>query len=134
MVDRSDDDSPRPLPRDWLPEATPPEGAPEWEIRQERILAAAEPALRRLEKWGSQTEATWSTTFGSWWRVAAAMATAAVALLFMLRPAAIVRESGDSRVPLSVVAAEGEPFALWAGLGIDADPVLALIALEGRAE
>lgn len=129
MVERSNDDAPRPLPRDWLPEATTPEGAPEWEDRLERIVAAAEPALRRLGRRGSAMEVTWPAMLGPWWKPAVALAAAAAALLFVLHPRDAIREGGDG-LPLSVVAWEGEPFALWEGFGIDADPVLALIALQ----
>jgi hypothetical protein len=129
MEKRSDDNVPCPLPRRWLPEATPPEGGPEWDIRVERIVAAAEPRLRRLAR-GSEIEATWSAGLGSWWKPAAAIAAAAAVLLFALAPAATVQESGEGWLPLSVVAADGEPFALWVGLGIESDPVLALIALQ----
>jgi len=129
MVERAGDNAPRPLPRDWLPEATAPEGAPEWDVRVARIIAAAEPTLRRLGKRRSEIAASWPTMLGSWWKSAAALATAAAALLFMLKPETI-REPAQGWLPLSVVAAEGEPFALWEGLGISADPVLALIALQ----
>ncbi len=133
MTERSDDNAPRPLPRDWLPDATTPEGAPEWEVRLERIVSAAEPMLGMRGKRGSEIGVAWST-IGSWWKPAAALATAAAASLFMLYPPKTLRDSGHGWLPLSVMAAEGEPFALWEGLGIDADPVLALIALQQHAQ
>jgi len=134
MIERSNDNAARPLPRDWLPEATAPEAAPEWEVRAERIVAAAEPTLRRLGERGSEIEVTWSAMLGSWWKPAAAMATAAAALLVMFDLPGILRDTGHGELPLSVVAADGEAFALWQGLGIDADPVLALIALQEQAQ
>lgn len=133
MVDRAGDGAPRPPPRDWLPHPTAPESAPEWQNRLERIVAAAEPALRRLGERGSDVELTWPAMLGRWWKPAVAMAAAAVALLLVLHPRNATREAGDG-LPLSVVAAEGEPVALWEGLGIEADPVLALIALQQEAQ
>jgi hypothetical protein len=116
MAQRPHDDEPRPLPREWLPEATAPEGAPEWEARLERITALAEPALRRLA-------GPWSSLLGVWWKPAAAL-VAAAALALALSP-----DGQDASLPLSVIARDGGPLVLWERVGIEADPVLALIAL-----
>ena len=131
MADRFDD-APRPLPREWLPAASAPEDAPEWKDRAARIVAAAEPALHSLENQASAAGVTVASLLGSLWKPAAAILAAAAALLVILDPAS-PRDSGPGWSPLSIVAAAGEPFALWEGLGIEADPVLALIALEGQA-
>lgn len=132
MVERPNDDMPRPLPRDWLPEAAPSESDPRWEFRAQRIVAAAEPSLRGLGEWRYVVDA-WSTRLGAWWKPAAVLATAAAALFVVLDPSGIREASDHGSLPLSVVAAEGEPFALWEAAGIDADPVLALIAMQASA-
>ncbi|HUF51003.1 MAG TPA: hypothetical protein VMN60_09235 [Longimicrobiales bacterium] len=127
MIDRSENTIP-PLPRDLLPDATAPANAPGWQDRLERIVALNEPQLQRLR---AQNEMHWSTQLGHWWKAAAAIVLAATALLLALeRPAA----RGQTELPLSVMAADGEPFAIWTGVGLEADPVLALIALQERAE
>jgi hypothetical protein len=74
----------------------------------------------------------WTSVLGSWWRGAAALAAAAAALLLLV-PGEPVQEAAAGALPLSVVATEGDPAALLAGLGVEADPVLAWIALEGGA-
>jgi hypothetical protein len=93
------------------------------------IVAAAEPALRRLGRRDGEIEATWTNLLGSWWKPAGALAAAASALLFMFGPPPD-RGSGDGGLPLSVVAAQGDPVALWEGVGIEADPVLAVMILQ----
>jgi hypothetical protein len=126
-------DAAGPLPHDWLPAPVAPADAAEWQVRLERILTAAGPALRGLRE--AAPETSWPDMLGSWWKPAAAMAAmaaAAAVLLFLFVPAQPQQPPGEG-VPLSVIAAEGEPFALWDGLGIDADPVLALIALSEQA-
>lgn len=132
MVERSNDDTPRALPRDWLPEATPSEDDPQWEFRAQRVVAAAGPSLRRLGERRSVTDA-WSTRLGAWWKPAAVLATAAAALFALRDPPGTRGESDHGSLPLSVVAAGGEPFALWEAAGIAADPVLALIAMQEPA-
>ena len=131
MTDRFDDAA-RPLPREWLPAATAPANAPEWLERAARIVAAAEPALHRLGDRAPAVEVSVSDLLGSWWKPVAAFVAAAAVLLLVLDPAS-PRASSPGWSPLSVVAAAGEPFALWEGLGIEADPVLALIALQEQA-
>jgi hypothetical protein len=131
MMEESGDSAP--LPREWLPEAVAPEDAAEWQVRLERIVAAAEPTLRGFGPPTSVTEMPWSTALGGWWKPAAALAGAAAALLFMLDMPESHGRGSQNTLPLSVAAAEGEPFALWDGFGIDADPALALIALQEQA-
>ena len=130
MVERTGDNDAQPLPREWLPDAAAPADAPEWDATLQRILAAAEPALRRLESGDSQRDVTWVTVLGSWWKPAAAIVAAAALLLLLDRPNTAIGESQRGSLPLNVMAAEGEPVALWESVGIDAHPVLALIALQ----
>lgn len=132
MTDRPED-TPRPLPRAWLPAATAPESAPEWQERAARIVAAAEPSLHRLGDLRPAVDASVAGLLGSWWRPAAALAAAAAALLLLLDPRN-PPASSPGWSSLSVVAAAGEPVALWDALGIEADPVLALIALQKQAD
>lgn len=131
MPKRTEDETPRPLPREWLPEPTPLEGTPEWRSMAERIIAAAEPKLRGGGTRNAGIAAAWPAILGSWWKPAAALAATAAALLLVLGPAR--QEPDPSALPLSLVAAEGEPAVLFEGLGIHADQVLALIALLEEA-
>jgi hypothetical protein len=122
-----------PLPRDWLPQATPLEGTPAWEALLSRVVAAVDPAGRGLGPRAARVvRPTWPAVLGSWWRPAAVLAAAAAAMLVLLDPTPAPSGPGDGALPLSLVAAGGQPVALLEGLGIPADPVLALIALEAR--
>jgi hypothetical protein len=123
-----------PLPREWLPDAVGPAHPGDealWEARLYRLAAAAEPALARL-----RTPAIpWWNVLAAWWRPlvsAAALGTAAAALTLLL----YVPPRGAATAPagtatLSAMVGDGQPAALWAGLGAKADPALALIALQG---
>ena len=126
----SGDDAPEPapLPRGWLPDATPREGTPLWEITVARVVAATEMRGSTL-----LDPPAWPSVLGSWWRPAAALAVAAGALLLVSPAEPPSPQPRAGEVPLSVVATEGDPAALLAGLGVEADPVLALIALGGLA-
>jgi hypothetical protein len=120
------DVGPGPLPRDWLPEPLPPEGDASWEARIARIMAATE----------RQTGAgvpSWLSEMGRWWQPTAALAAAAVvALLFVVadNPRSESPAGPTEGLALTVIAADGDPVALWAALGVTADPVLALLTLE----
>ncbi len=104
------------LPQDWLPDPSPPEDAPEWDARAARIMTLAAPP-----------RASW-TLLGSWWKPAALLAAASVATLLLLDP-------GEPPSPaLGVIAGDGEAAALWRAAGVEADPVLAIIALRAAAE
>ena len=126
------DDMPAPLPREWLPRATPPEGGPDHEAMVARVMAAAEPALGRLGK-ARPREAAWPAVLGSWWRPAAALAAVAAALLLLSDAVPGERQPDAGAVPLSLLASRGDPGAFLEQLGIEADPVLALIALQEEA-
>lgn len=119
----------RPLPREWLPEPTPLEGTPEWEVARARVLAKlAAPS-------GAQAP-SWPAVLGSWWKPAAVLAAAAAALLLVTDPSPRTRPADMAEpgaLPLRLLAAGGHPAALMEELGIPADPVLALVASRGDA-
>lgn len=123
------DDVTPPLPPGWLPDAQPPEGDPHWDRIVTRILGAARPELEHVAL-GSIAAGMPSTGgAGLWWRSAAALAVAsAAALIVMGRGDASVAREGS--MPLELVAADGDPVALWRARGIAAHPVLALIAVQ----
>jgi hypothetical protein len=118
----------------WLPEALPPTSHPEWEARLERLLQAAGPELARLQRQARDLPEPWLSEMARWWKPAAALAAASVAFLLMVvdpRPA-ITTGAGDDAMVLTIVASQGDPTALWAALGVPADPVLARLALEAH--
>jgi anti-sigma-K factor RskA len=134
MSERPQDQRPARLPREWLPQALPTEDSPLWEAAVERVLAAAEAEL--VTRDGASVVHTRASTWallGLWWKPAAALAAAAAAaLVFVDRPPATAPSTGS--LSLSVLAAEGDPLALW---GVDQEPphpVLALIAAEPDIE
>ncbi|MEX2466764.1 MAG: hypothetical protein WD995_07630 [Gemmatimonadota bacterium] len=124
------DVEPGPLPREWLPEPLPPEGDASWEARVARIMAAAE---RQTGAGG----ASWWAELARWWGPTAALAAAAVAALVFVvadtpRPESPSTEPTEG-LALTMIAADGDPVALWAALGVAADPVLALLTLEDHS-
>ena len=130
MTQRSDDDAPRPLPPGWLPEPLPPEGAPVWDTKMGRIMAAADPELRRLRDRRTAAGSTAWSVLGLWWKPAAALAAVAAVLSLVTGLRSAFPEARQDWVSLSLIAAEGDPVTLWEAFGIQADPVLALIALQ----
>ena len=118
------------LPRDLLPPELPPADAAAWALRREQVMARLEPALAPL---ATGDDVSWLTSLGGWWKPAAAAAAAAVVFVAL---ADVPSANSTESLPLSVLAARGEPVSLWEGLGADADPVLALIvtqsAVRGR--
>jgi hypothetical protein len=64
--------------------------------------------------------------------VGLAAAAAAALLLLLLGRLAPAPAPSLASPALSVVAADGDPAALWIGLGREVDPVLAVIALESE--
>lgn len=133
-----------PLPETWLPEPSgPPDDAPAWEARLRRIVAAAGPRLERLRERAEPGVAGGAPGRGdrAWWaglglllRPAAGLAAAAGLLLFLVQPAPSPAGEGADSPTLAAVASGGEPAALWQATGAEADPVLALIALEEGTE
>jgi hypothetical protein len=125
-LDNDLDAEPGPLPREWLPEPSPREGDASWEPRVARILAATDwhPRSTEAALWGD---------LARWWRPSAALAAAAAAALVFVvadvpRPEPTSAPSGG--LALTMIASDGNPVALWAALGIAADPLLALLVLE----
>lgn len=136
-----------PLPREWLPPSLSPEGSPEWETRAARIMTAAGPGLARLQagvgvaSGSGLTRASrrtaidansWWSEVGRWWKASAALAVASLALLLAVvdRPHTGAPEVTGDALALGFVMAGGDPAGFWHALGIPADPVLALLALE----
>jgi hypothetical protein len=97
-----------------------------------RIMAAAEQELRALERRRFETRGFTPSRATRWWKPAAALALAAtVLLLSLMRPPGLA-ESQPESILLRLVASDGDPVSLWNSLGIQADPVLALIAIQER--
>jgi hypothetical protein len=115
-----------PLPREWLPEAVAPEGDAVWEARAERIVGAAESEWARFDA----RTTPWIPAIGGWLRPAVALAAGAAALLFAVSDRVARAVPAADALALGVVVANGDPAALWAALGVSADPVLALLTLE----
>jgi len=134
MRERTEDGAPQPLSRRWLPDPHPPEGAPQWDARVDRIMAAADLELRRLTNRRAAARATWWSVMGLWWKLAAALAAGAAALLLLIERPAAFQEPAQGSLSLSLVAAEGDPVTLWGAFGIQADPVLALIAIQKQGD
>jgi hypothetical protein len=130
MGDTPDIAGEAPLPREWLPDGVEAEGHEVWEARTARVLAFTSLEWRRAE--GRARAMPWLTEVGHWVGPAAALAAAAAALLLVgsNRAATLGRTPQADAVALSLVATGGDPVALWAALGVNADPVLALLTLE----
>jgi hypothetical protein len=131
---RSEGADSRPLPGEWLPDPSPPEDHIVWQTRTARILAAAERERTARSSVGIGA-APWLSEMGGWLRPAAVLAAAAVALVFLLPDAQARFEPAGAaaEMALGLVAAGGEPAALWATLGVPADPILALLTLEDHS-
>ena len=136
MSEPSEGNEPHTLPPSWLPDPQPPDGAVRWEAATRRIMAAAEPELRRLRsRGGAAAGASWWSEMGLWWRPAAAVAAAAAAaLLVLLERSTAVPGPAPGSVPLGLVASDGDPVTIWRAVGIEADPVLARIAIQGSRD
>jgi hypothetical protein len=126
--------TPRPLPRGWLPDPYSPEGDPKWDQSVERIMVAARPELRRLRSERSAAEVTWWSMMALWWKPAAALATASAAILVLVGRPRVPPEPPPGSIPLGLVASDGDPVTLWGALGIQADPVLAQIAIREQGD
>jgi len=125
-----------PLPKEWLPESPvpPDEDVAYWERRLERVMAEAEPQLRRQRR-RDPSRISWVEALALRWRPAAATGLALAAAMVLALVGSSGRRAGvDPRaITLSAVVGEGEPEALWRAAGLQADPTLALIALESEA-
>ncbi|MEX2529686.1 MAG: hypothetical protein WD960_02850 [Gemmatimonadota bacterium] len=120
-----------PIPGRWLPDAQPTESAAEWDGTVARILAAAEPTLQGLDSRGRRRAGGGWRDIGSLWKPAAALATAAMALLFAADPPEPAGTGSTGSFPLDLVVIGGDPPALWGAAGEGGDLVLAFIALQG---
>lgn len=126
-------DLPDPLPGDWLPESAVPPRDDEayWEERMERIMAQAGPLLEEHRRAASAP--SWLDALLLRWRSAAAVSFALAASLVLVvtwGPAAGPTPDASSSV-LGALAGGGDPAALWTGAGVEADPTLALLVLQG---
>lgn len=121
-----------PLPRSWLPDPVAPEGDGVWDARAARIVAATD---IEWEQALAAVPGSWVTELGRWWRPTVALAAAAAALLLMTDgPPSRSGGAPPDGAALDLIASDGDPVALWAAVGVDADPVLALIALESPGD
>ena len=134
MRERSEHGAPQPLPPGWLPDPHPPEGDPRWDQRIERIMATVGQELRSLRTPRSAIEATWWSVMARWWKRAAALAAVSTALLLLVERPAVLPEPAPGSIPLGLVASDGDPVTLWGAVGIQADPVLAQIAIREQID
>ncbi len=126
----SDDPNEARLPDAWLPAASPAPDAASWIVQRERILATAAPALHALR---GTDDGPWIDTIASWWTRAAAGVAAAATILIAVRQIAAPAPPSRPATPFDLISAAGEPAAVWRAYGIEADPVLAVIANETTA-
>lgn len=63
-----------------------------------------------------------------------ALAVAATALLFLTERPASFPQPPERSLPLSLIAAEGDPVSFWEAFGVQADTVLALIAIQAQED
>lgn len=134
---------PTPIPKGWLPSPVPPEDAETWDLQVRRIMAAAaaqdadatrvddprRPFDGPLDRPLDPSLDRWSGV-GHFWRHAAVLAAAAIALLFMVDLPEAAPRGTPASLSLGLMVAQGDPSALWAVSGVEADPVLALIAAQ----
>jgi hypothetical protein len=127
--------APAALPEAWLPEPLLPQGHPAWELRARRIMVAAEPELARLEREVEPPAMPWLSELGGWWKPAALLATAASALLLVTPdpPPSESPVTSSEGIALTLIVSDGDPTALWAAMGVAADPVLALLTLQNHS-
>jgi hypothetical protein len=116
------------LPAEWLPSPSAAHEDASWDAMRTSIVAEAGPVLRSLSD-ESNDDVAWIDTLGTWWTGAAAVLAVAAAVLLVVRPVAPTAARAPD-VALNTIATEGRPVALWTSFGIDADPVLALMAYQ----
>lgn len=126
-----DREIPDPLPSEWLPKPSAPRVPDDPEvldIRIRRLMTAAEPTLARFRTGAIP----WWAMLARHTRPAAAAALAAAAGLLIALGLGRANPSAEPETDLVLVvaASDGSPAALWSAMGAEADPVLALIALE----
>ena len=131
MTERPEDEVQQPLPTTWLPDPHPPDDDRRWNETTERIMRAAAPELQALRSRRSTIAVGGWSEMGRWWKPAAVLAAASIALLLLLEPL-ISRTAVPRSLPLGFVASDGDPVTLWRMMGLEADPVLALIAIRDQ--
>lgn len=129
-----------PLPPEWLPDPVPSdEEVAYWHERLERLMDAAEPVLERYRR-PTRTVVPWWSALQLRWRPAVAgtggLAAAAVLVAVLAFGPELERHPPTPADPaatvLSAVVSGGDAVALWSAVGANADPTLALLALEYR--
>ncbi|MEO5509127.1 MAG: hypothetical protein ABIV28_08635 [Longimicrobiales bacterium] len=118
-----------PLPAEWLPAPAAAHDDPSWDALRNNIMMQAEPALRSLSD-ERNDDLPWVDTLGTWWTGAAAVLAIAATLLLVIRPAVAPTTARQPDVALDMIATDGKPATLWTSFGIEADPVLALMAYQ----
>ena len=133
MNDRKDDRPQEALPRAWLPEPRPGEGDAYWDGYAARVMSELEPLMAAGDAGARDRRRSWVSEMGDRWQAAALLAAAAVAALLAVAPRdrAVEPVPAPEDLALALVAAEGDPAALWERLGIPADPVLAWLTFDG---
>lgn len=130
MMRRPPTDDSRRLPREWLPEPLPANDSPVWDTAAERIMAAVGSELPARRSRPELEETPWWWSLGRLSVPAAGLAIAATTLLLLIPPHGPADTPIPEALPLSVAASNGDPAAFFEGLGITADPVLALVTLR----
>jgi hypothetical protein len=101
------------------------------EMRIRRLVRAGEPTL---ERYRAGQIGWWQALSFYWQPVTAAALAGTAALVITLGFASAPHNVPATRdIALVAAASDGNPVALWAAAGQQADPVLALIALEKEA-
>ena len=129
MMEDRDESAIGPLPQGWLPHPQASDGDAIWEARVERIMAAAAELRSPNELPSVEAPTPWQL-IALWWRPAAMVAIAATVLFLLVGGRGTRTGIPPRAIPLNVVASYGDPVTLWEAFGVQAHPVLALIALQ----
>lgn len=120
-----------PIPEELLPKSAVDGGdSPLWESRVQNLMSAAGPMLAEYRTEPVQ----WWAALAERWRPRLAVALAAAAAFTIAVHLALPAPASryESSLPLATVLGEGENTAtLWSIANSEADPVLALVILEG---
>lgn len=141
---KKNDQVPDPLPKDWLPTSPVPPREDEtyWTARLQALMAEAEPMLAEHRR-PRVRQVSWLEALAARWRPAVGAAFALAASLVLALAVGVGRTERTAPHPpqpgsvvLATIVSGGEPAALWQSAGVEADPTLALMALEngGRPE
>lgn len=115
-----------PLPREWLPDPLPPAGDASWAEGVARLMSRATPELAKRGAYGPAPP--WWAGLELWLRPATGLAAASLAIL-LLAPPPEADPPPARDLTLELLAAQGDPTALWSAVGVQADPVLATLTL-----